>query len=123
MSLGINSVNPFQKAYGASMFAAGGSVAATQSTSIFSQNQNNQKQTSVSPLDRDTSIFNQFNVQATGLNPFASVNKVKSPVQGVAPVNARENYRNGLAPSNNLQNVFAGQYNGKANILNQIAIA
>ena len=123
MSLGINSVNPFQKAYGASMFAAGGSVAATQSTSIFSQNQNNQKQTSVYPLDRDTSIFNQFNVQATGLNPFASVNKVKSPVQGVAPVNARENYRNGLAPSSNLQNVFAGQYNGKANILNQIAIA
>ena len=122
MSLGINSVNPFQKAYGANLFA-GGSVAASQSTCIFSQNQNNTNQSSVSPLDRDTSIFNKFTVEATGLNPFASVNNVKSPVQGVVPVNARENYRNGLAPSSDLQNVFAGQYNGKANILNQIAIA
>lgn len=120
MSLGINSINPFQKAYGASMFA--GSVSTTQSSNIFSQNQNDNKST-VSSIDKNSSIFNQFNVQSTGLNPFASVNKTQSPVQGVAPVNARENYRNGLAPSSDLQNVFAGQYNGKANILNQIAIA
>ena len=86
-------------------------------------NQNNNKQTSVSSIDRNSSIFNQFNVEATGLNPFASVNKVQTPVQGVVPVNARENYRNGLAPSSDLQNVYAGHYNGKANILNQIAIA
>ncbi len=122
MSLGINSINPFQKAYGANIFA-GSSVSGAQSTSIFSQNQNNNKQTSVSSIDRNSSIFNQFNVEATGLNPFASVNKVQTPVQGVAPVNARENYRNGLAPSSDLQNVYAGHYNGKANILNQIAIA
>lgn len=121
MSLGINSINPFQKAYTASMYA--GSVSTAQSSSIFSQNQNGNNQASVSSIDKNSSIFNQFKVETTGLNPFASVNQVKSPVEGVAPVNARENYRNGLAPSSDLQNVFAGQYNGKANFLNQIAIA
>lgn len=119
MSIGINSINPFQKAYTANLYA--GSVSASQSSSIFSQNQNGNNQ--VSSVDKNSSIFNQFKVETTGLNPFASVNQAKSPVEGVAPVNARENYRNGLAPSSDLQNVFAGQYNGKANFLNQIAIA
>lgn len=125
MGIGLNSINPFNKAYAASMFAAGGSARPVQSTSIFSQNNggNNQQQTT-SSIDRNASIFGNVQLGATsGLNPFASVNKVKSPVSGVSPVNAQANYRNGLAPADNLQNVFAGNYKGKANILNQIAIA
>lgn len=120
----INSINPFQKAYGASLFA-GGSSRAVQSASIFGQNNNNNNQNSTQAIGKNSSIFNtNIDINSvSGLNPFASVNKTTQAISGVSPVHARDNYRNGLAPADNLQNVFAGNYNGKANILNQIAIA
>ena len=121
MAIGsLNSINPFQKAYGANLFAAG-SVTPVQTGSIFGQNNNQNTPT----LNKDDSIFNTKIdlTSVSGLNPFASVNNVNKAIKGVAPVHARENYRNGLAPADNLQNVYAGQLNGKANILNQIAIA
>ena len=123
MAIGsLNSINPFQKAYGANLFAAG-SVNYVQTGSIFGQGNNNQN--SSSKIDSNKSIFDTKIdlTSVSGLNPFASVNATTKAVKGVAPVHARENYRNGLAPADNLQNVYAGQINGKANILNQIAIA
>ena len=115
----INSINPFNKAYGASLYAP--AVNPVSSASIFGQNNNNNS----SKIDSNQSIFDtkiDFNPKTSSINPFASVNKV-NPFAGIAPVNAKENYRNGLAPSSDLQGVYAGMLNGKANILNQIAIA
>lgn len=116
----INSINSFQKPFGMNVRSAGG-VQPSNSVSIFGQNQrNNQKS---APIDFNSSIFGQVDVKpASGLNPFSRVNE-SSKVSGVSPVHAKQNYMNGLAPADNLQNVYAGQLNGKANILNQIAIA
>ena len=115
----INSINPFNKAYGASLYAP--AVNPVSSASIFGQNNNNNS----SKIDSNQSIFDtkiDFNPKTSSVNPFASVNKV-NPFAGIAPTHAKENYRNGLAPSSDLQGVYAGMLNGKANILNQIAIA
>ena len=118
----LNSINPFQKAYAANLYATG-SVNSVQTGSVFGQGNNNQN--SSSKIDSNKSIFDTKIdlTSVSGLNPFASVNATTKAVNGVAPVHARENYRNGLAPADNLQNVYAGQVNGKANFLNQIAIA
>ncbi len=79
-------------------------------------------------------------IAALGANPYAAVgqnvNRVDQSKQGipfgqltagrgeqVAPVGAKQNYENGLAPLSQLQNVYAGEYKGKENILNQIGIA
>lgn len=120
----INSINPFMKkpTYGVGMYA-GGQNPAAQSVSIFGQNSNKNNQ-NFSDLKVNQSIFNT-NLdlkKVDGLNPFASVNSA-SKVSGVSPINAKANYMNGLAPADNLQNVYAGKLNGKINILNQIAIA
>ena len=123
MAIGaINSINPFSKAYGASMFAP--AVNPVRSASIFGQNSNNNNSSSFN-TSVNTSVFDtkiDFNPKTSSVNPFASVNKT-NPFAGIAPVSAKENYRNGLAPSSDLQGVYAGMLNGKANILNQIAIA
>lgn len=118
MAIGsINSINPFQKTLGANFFQAG-SVKPISSASIFGQGQNNQD------LNVKQNIFDTKvgSVKVSG-NPFATVGKIQEQLKGIAPANARSNYENGLAPSADLQNVYAGTYNGKANILNQIAIA
>lgn len=118
MAIGsVNSINPFQKALGANFFQTG-AVKPLSSASIFGQNQNKED------LNVNSNIFDtkidKINVSG---NPFAAIGKVQESLKGVAPVNARQNYENGLAPSTDLQNVYAGSYKGKANILNQIAIA
>ena len=56
-----------------------------------------------------------------GSIPFGQLSQ--GPSASIAPANAKENYMNGLAPSSNLQNVYAGEYNGKPNMLKQIGIA
>ena len=117
----INSINAFQKPFGTNVYS-GSSVNSSNSVSIFGQNSNRNNQ-NTSSVDFNSSIFNKIDFNpSSGLNPFSSVNSTSS-VSGVSPVNAKQNYMNGLAPSDNLQNVYAGQLNGKANILNQIAIA
>lgn len=118
----INSINPYKKPYGVNQSIFGGANYQP-SVSIFGQNQNNNNNNN-SRVDFGTSIFNtNINVpKNTGLNPFASVNS-NSKIGAVSPVNAKQNYMNGLAPADNLQNVYAGKLNGKVNILNQIAIA
>jgi len=118
----INSINAFQKPFGMNVHSAG-AFQPSNSVSIFGgQNQNNNQKSA--PIDFNSSIFGQIdNIKsASGLNPFSKVNEA-SKVSGISPVNAKQNYMNGLAPSDNLQNVYAGMLNGKANILNQIAIA
>jgi len=97
MAIGaLNGLNPFRK---------------TISTNVFGAAQN-------------PSIFNTPTVQnGNTINPFASVNEVTTPIKSVMPVGYGTNYSNGLAPSSDLQNVYNGIYNGKPNILNQIAIA
>ncbi len=123
MSIGsINSITPFKKPFGTNVYG-GVNIHAVQTGSIFGQGGNNQG--SAKAIDKNSSIFNtNMNINSvSGLNPFSSVNKTTTGVSGVSPIHARENYRNGLAPSDNLQQVFAGNYKGKTNILNQIAIA
>lgn len=117
----INSINPFLKPFGANVYG-GSATRAISQASIFGQN-NGGNEGSAKAVG--SSIFNtNINVGAvTGTNPFAAVGKVSNPFAGITPAHAKENYRNGLAPADNLQNVYAGTYNGKANILNQIAIA
>ena len=117
----INNINPFQKPFGTNVYGKVNFHPAEQNN-IFAQNN---KQGSSKGIGSDLSIFNSnFDVKSvSGLNPFASINKTTTGISGVSPIHARENYRNGLAPSDNLQNVYAGNYNGKPNFLNQIAIA
>lgn len=124
MSIGsINSLYSFQKPFGSNVYS-GANVGASKSVSIFGQSSNGNNQ-NASKVDFNSSIFNtKIDFKETaGLNPFSSVNAATKSVSGVSPVHAKENYMNGLAPSDNLQGVYAGQLNGKANILNQIAIA
>lgn len=119
MSLGsINSISPFAKPFGMNVSSAS-AVRPVGQGSIFGE-----EQSKGSPVNRSSSIFgSDININSvSGINPFSSVNKT-STMSGVVPSHARENFRNGLAPSDDLQNVYAGSYNGKPNILNQIAIA
>lgn len=119
MSLGsINSISPFSKPFGMNVSSAS-AVRPIGQGSIFGEGQSKG-----SPVSSNSSIFgSDFNINSiSGVNPFSSVNKT-FPMAGIAPSHARENFRNGLAPSDDLQNVYAGSYNGKPNILNQIAIA
>lgn len=121
MSLGsINSISPFSKPFGMNV-SSGSAVRPIGQGSIFGEGQSKG-----APVSKNSSIFgSDFNINinsVSGVNPFSSVNKT-SPMAGIAPSHARENFRNGLAPSDDLQNVYAGSYNGKPNILNQIAIA
>jgi hypothetical protein len=114
--------NPYLNQYNAGFQGGNSSVNNQQSLNPFSQNNTNEK---FNPdlLNKDTSVFNLYNVDGiSGANPFSGVSTAQ-PVSGVAPVNAQANYQNGLAPSDDLQDVYAGKYKGKPNILNQIAIA
>lgn len=64
---------------------------------------------------------NEIGTSQGGAIPFGGLTgRTESPV---APAEAKQNYQNGLAPLSNLQNVYAGEINGKENILNQIGIA
>lgn len=111
MAIGaINGLNPFQKALGAFQLQQ----------SVFPPKN---EQAAVKPQNPFGAEAANPNINVGGLNPFASVNKVQSPVDSIAPVGAKENYFNGLAPLSDLQNVYSGTYKGKPNILNQIAIA
>lgn len=109
----LKALNPFQKAAG--MFGAT-EVKAVPPVNVYTGNneQNNDFNNSIS-------IFSGGKV--SGVNPFAPVNTVTSPVDSVMPKGFGQNYANGLAPSSDLQNVYSGMYKGKQNILNQIAIA
>lgn len=60
--------------------------------------------------------------QAQPIN-FGQLTKQPETQEAIAPPNAKQNYENGLAPLSVLQNVYAGEYNGKENILNQLGIA
>ena len=97
MSIGaISSVNPFLNNSINSVYGA--SVNATKSVSIFGGQNNNNKSQAIDLYNID--INNVGTV-----NPFQAVN-TSAKVYGVAPASANENYRNGLAPSDNLQNVW-----------------
>lgn len=110
--MAIGAINPFKNLYNKEY----GSQISSGYT--FGQYTSGRQSTqSVNP-----SIFGQdLNVGSVSkANPFSAVSSV---TKGIAPVNAQANYRNGLAPADDLQDVFAGYYNGKPNFLNQIAIA
>ena len=110
--MALGAVNPFQNPYMNTEYGVGSAYTFGQYTS------GRQSSQSVNP-----SIFGQdLNVGSVStVNPFSGVSSVSTT--GIAPANAQENYRNGLAPADDLQDVFAGYYNGKPNFLNQIAIA
>lgn len=112
----INALNPFQKAMSASQL----NPVQLQQSVFPPQNGQSAVKPKQNPFGAEAA---NPNINIAGLNPFASVNKVQSPVESIAPVGAKENYFNGLAPLSDLQNVYNGTYKGKPNILNQIAIA
>jgi len=120
MSIGaLRGINPFQKAMAANMLGAQG-VNSVQPINIFAGGNEQGSR----GIDKDVSIFSAAkNGNVSGLNPFASVNQATQPVDKVTPAGFGRNYSNGLAPSDDLQNVYGGMYKGKPNFLNQIAIA
>jgi len=122
MSIGaLRGINPFQKAMAANMLGAQG-VNSVQPINIFAGGNEQASR----GIDKNESIFSAAKVQngnVSGLNPFASVNQATQPVDKVTPAGLGRNYSNGLAPSDDLQNVYSGMYKGKPNFLNQIAIA